>query len=82
MDMFTYRSFPGGIVLGVKDMIYTAIVDTLVPREGMISRCSFKIKLEDRRRTTKASETNFYSRRSERERKTRSNSTATTITTM
>jgi hypothetical protein len=69
-------------VLGVKDMIYTAIVDTLVPREGMISRCSFKIKLEDRRRTTKASETNFYSRRSERERKTRSNSTATTITTM
>lgn len=70
-------------MFGVKDMISTAIVDTLVPREGMISRCSFKIKLEDRRGTTKTkSEMNFYSRRSERERKTRSNSTTTTITTM
>ena len=69
-------------MFGVKDMISTAIVDILVPREGMINRCSFKIKLEDMRGPTNTSEMIFYSRMSERERKTRSNSTTTTITTI
>ena len=77
--MFTYRSIPNGVVLGMRDMISTAILDVLAPRQGMISSCSYKIKLEDRRGMAKMFETNFNSRRSQRVRKTRSNSDVSTV---